>query len=239
MAAHDMSGHSNQPAQFPSEELVQVQLIAQQIKGPITPRRPQSARYRRLIAELEKASREARDGQDDLLVILRCLVATLQFIDEDPEVRATGLTRFLGTLAAAIRDVLIGAKPSLFFDRPNGPGRPTGRSFEAVRGAVAAAVDMLIEGGEPPRDAGNFVADELHRANVMGPLGKAITARQVLRWRHNLGGTAPALRESAYKDVRAQYDRIIASSAIGKERRRNLVRGAILAIGSMGIPENQ
>jgi len=232
------SAQANERRVITSEQLAQAQMISERLfqsEGPVTPRRPPSSRYRRLIAQLGRAKLAAQEKQDNLPVALKCLVEVLHFLDDDLDVRAAALTRPLGTLAAAIRDVLMGARPPLFFDRPKEPGRPTGTSFEAVRGTIAAAVDALIVWGEPPSAAGKFVADELKHAGVKAPRGAAITSKQVLRWRHEVGGASPALTESTYKDVRAKYDSVPAFLVATTEARRNLVRGAIHGIWSMGI----
>jgi hypothetical protein len=223
-------------------QLAQVEMIRQRIierSGPLIPRRPPIMRYTKLIAELAKAKVAAQSGQDELSMALKCLVAVLQFLDDDLEVRTAMLTRPLGTLVAAMRDVLIGERPNLFFDRPNEPGRPSGTTFEAVKGGIAALADALITWGEPQEVAAKFIAGELRRLGVRVPKRKGqsveISFKQVLRWRHEVGGTPSPLAERTYRDVRAKCGQTPHSLIGTTERRRNVVRGALQGIRGMGI----
>ena len=199
---------SNRPPDI-SKYLTDAKLISPLFgrKGPIVSRRPTAARYAQLVAELEKAKAALQEGQNDLAVALNCLVAVVSFLDADFDVKAAALTQPLNTLAVAIRDLLEGAQPTLLFDRPRRRGRPTGGTFQVVRGVIAALADLLITYGEPSDLAGRCVADELRRAGVAGPKG-TITSRQVLRWRHDIGGASPALTETTYKSIRAKFDSI-------------------------------
>ena len=104
-------------------------------------KRPSAHRYRQLVAELARADQAAEAGDDELCVILRCIVSITYFLDADDIIRGTGLTRPLGVLATSLRDLGQGARPRLFFGRPKKKGgRPKDVSFEAARGAIAAAL---------------------------------------------------------------------------------------------------
>ena len=183
-----------------------------------------------------RANQAAEEGDDDLHVILGCLVGVLHFLDADIIIQGCGLTRPLGVLAAALRDLGQGARPALFFDRPRrGPGRPKDVSFEAARGAIAAAVSVLIEAGEARDTAGQFVADQLRKGKVKRPGGKTILARQVLRWRDEIGSTASDLAGRTFRDARAKYATIPSELMADERKRRDVVRGALIAVKSMGF----
>jgi hypothetical protein len=193
-------------------------------------------RFRKLIAELERAYQAGESGDDELYIILRYIVSIMHFLDADLAIRGSGVTRHLGILASSLRDLGQGARPSLFFDRPKKKaGRPKDISFEAARGAIAAAVGMLVDWGETRDEAGKFVAEHVRRAGLKAPGGKAIQTRQVLRWRDEIGSTASALAESTFKDIRAKYAAVPAEVAADDKRRRDVVEGAILGIRSMGL----
>jgi hypothetical protein len=193
-------------------------------------------RYRRLVAELIRAKQATEGGEDELYVILKCVVSLAHFLDDDIYVRGASLTRPLGILATALRDLGQGARPRLFFNRPKKKGgRPKGVSFEAARGSIAAAVAVLIEGGESRAEAAKFVADQVRKARLTLPNGTPILPAQVLRWRDEMGSTALDLAESTYRDVCAKYAKAPPGTMADNVRRRMLVEGSLSAIRSMGF----
>jgi hypothetical protein len=198
--------------------------------------RPSTLRYRQLAAELVRANQAAEAGDDELYVILKCVVSIARFLDADVVIRDTGLTRPLGILATALRDLGQGARPRLFFNRPKkGPGRPKDMSFEAARGAIAAAVSVLMDGGESRAAAGEFVADQLRAAKLKMPNGKPILKQQVLRWRDEIGSIASALAESTYRDLRSKYASAPPEALADRTRRRLLVQGSLMGVRSKGF----
>jgi hypothetical protein len=139
-------------------------------------------------------------------------------------------------LGLTLRDLDQGAKPPLFFDRNKAEaGRPKDISFEVARGAIAAAVSAMIGWGESRKESGAFVAEQVGRAGIKAPKDKLILARQVLRWRDEMGSTAPDLAFSTYKDTLAKYAAVPAEVAVDPARRRDVVEGAILGVRAMGF----
>src|SRR6185312_8869287 len=67
--------------------------------------RPSTMRYRQLVAALVRANQAADVGDDQLYVVLKCVVSLAQFLDDDLAIRGAGLTRPLGILATALRDL--------------------------------------------------------------------------------------------------------------------------------------
>jgi hypothetical protein len=188
------------------------------------------------LVNLFRAAQAAEAGDDELYVILLCVVSVMHFLDEDPLAASNFLTRPLAILAKALRDLGQGGKPSLFFNRPKkGPGRPKDASFEVVRGTAAAIAAKLIEWGEQREDAGAFVAAELRRLGITPPSGKPIQGKQVLRWRDEMGGSTAMLAESAYKDGIASYVRVPSELTADPKKRRDFARDALGAIWSMGF----
>jgi hypothetical protein len=64
---------------------------------------PSLDNYHKLLSNLDRANRAAEAGDDELYVILKCVVSVLHFLDADIIVRGSGITRHLGTLAASLR----------------------------------------------------------------------------------------------------------------------------------------
>jgi hypothetical protein len=183
-----------------------------------------------------RANQAAESGDDELYVILQCVVSVLQFLDDDPLIAGAGLTRPLGMLAAALMDLGQGARPPLFFNRPKKKaGRPTDVSFEAMRGVVAAAVGLLIENGESRQSAARVVADELGLAGIKAPGGKSIQPVQILRWRDEIGSRASKLAESTYKDVLTKYATVARSLRKDAKALRGIVSSIISGARSMGF----
>jgi hypothetical protein len=199
-------------------------------------RRPSSSSFHKLAAQLVQANQAAAAGDDELYVVLLCIVGILQFLDTDPVIRGAGLTRPLGTLAAALRDVGEGANPRLFFARPKrGRGRPKKTSFEAARGTIAAAVSVLLDWKESRDAAAKFVAERLGEIGLKMPNGTSILRRQVLRWRDEMGGMASELAESRYKEVRAKFEAVPTEVMSDKKLRRQLVKSVLWGTWSMGF----
>src|ERR1035441_9272103 len=75
-------------------------------------RRPSSDRYRKLLVKLFHAAQAAEAGNDELHVILQCVVSVMDFLDEDKLVEVNFLSRPLATLAKTLRDLRQGGKPT-------------------------------------------------------------------------------------------------------------------------------
>src|SRR4029077_21020753 len=178
-------------------------------------------------ADLARANELGEAGGDDLSVILRCVVSMVHFLDADLVVLGTGHTRPLAVLAAALRDLRQGARPALFFkQRKKGPGRPKDVSFEFARGAIAGAVAALINWCEKRPVAGRFVATCLKDLGLRLPNGNLIGAKQVLRWRDEIGAGASNLAEQTFRTVAAKYAVVQPEVASDGKRRRDVVEGA-------------
>ena len=132
-----------------------------------------------------------------------------------------------------MQDVIRGANPSLFSKQHAGkPGAPTSTSFDSVCGVCAAAVSILIHGGDSRRAAAAFVADELRRLEVHGPNRQPIEARQILHWRNEVGGRASTLTTDIYHSVVAKVDFASLDSA---DKRRNQVTEILAGVMTAGF----
>ena len=198
--------------------------------------RPSVVRYRRLIEALVRADQAAEAGVDKLDVLVMCVASVVRFIDADLAIRGTGLTRSLSILAGALQDLRQGARPRLFFERPRkGPGRPTNLIFEGARGAIAAAVAVLIKEGESRADAGKFVADQSGKTGVRLPDGNTISSKQVLGWYDDIDDRAQGLAEDIYRNIISKYQAAPREALAGPARRRALVAGFLLATWARGF----
>lgn len=197
--------------------------------------RPSSLRYRQLIADLARAERDLRAGHNDLSAVFSYLVSVAKFLDADPLVANREITRPLNLLIGAVRDLALGAKPALFFNRKKkGAGRPTGVSFDLAKGAAAAVLDVLIECNESRDEAAKFVARELGLLGSKSPTGNAVQPAQLLRWRDEIYGRAPALANKQFKELRAGYTHLFLPSDT-RETRHALARECLRAVRSMGF----
>ncbi len=208
---------------------------------PQTIRRPSSLRYQQLIDQLVEADQAAGHDDDVLAIMQRSLVAVITFIDADEPVRASGLTRPLRQLAAAVRDLRLGAKPALFFKaRSRQAGRPTNVWFDVLHGTAAAVVDALIEWGESRGRAAKLLADELRHADIKMPYGRAgekaeITAKHVLRWRDQIGARASHLTAKVFHDRVRAYAAMRQKYGGSGEGRRRFARVAALSLHAEGF----
>lgn len=196
--------------------------------------RPPVLKFRKLLTDLLRATEAAETGEDELAVVLRCVVSLIRFLEGDLTIKGTGIVRPLGRLAIALRDLGRGARPPLFFDRPDrNVGRPKDITIEAARGHIAAAASFLIEQGEAAAAAADFIAATLRELHINYRNGKPISARQILRWRHETGGPSPERAERTYKDVLAKY--AAAPHGGGRNWQRNLVLGSLMSLRDAGF----
>jgi hypothetical protein len=77
-------------------------------------RRPSTRSFHQLAATLVRANQAAEAGDDELHVVLLCIVGVLKFLDADVVIRGAGIARPLGSLAAALHDLDLGARPRFF-----------------------------------------------------------------------------------------------------------------------------
>src|SRR5262249_18714754 len=97
----------------------------------------------------------------------------------------------LSRLQLAVNDRIAGAKPTLFFDRPERKGTrgaPSHTSAIVLRALVVAAFLALRAGGWSEEEAGDLLEAELKRSGIKQSSGRAISARAIVRWREELGG---------------------------------------------------
>jgi hypothetical protein len=191
--------------------------------------RPSALLYQRLEEELTRANSEVAD--DELIVALKCLVATLRFLDVDPEI--SQLTRPLGTLAFALRDLVRGAKPPLLFAKRGEGGRPQLTSFDHLRGTTAALVEILMR-NEKRKGAANFVANALQQEGITLPNKKPISPTALLNWRSEMGGGASPLTELCYQQTCALFDRLTNGIA-DRPSPRTFVEGTISDLRGAGF----
>jgi len=178
---------------------------------------PSEEKYRRLIAELRKATdgMNAADTEDEdgrrarLTAGFTALQEVIVYLSGDPDVRAGGLTRPLGLIENALRDASRGGAPVLLDLRPEGPGlKPSGTTREDVQGGVAAAVEILKRGGWGTGRAAEEIAAKTRKAQLCCADGAPISKGQVATWRSEITkGKAAAAARVAF-EVFCQYERL-------------------------------
>ncbi len=199
MSADD--GESDEAASFP--------LVSLTIGESPFARRPSTARYSALLNSLAEAKRGASSEKDDLKSCLEALVAVIEFLKEDRRLVYDKLDEQLLVLTQNLRDLTLGAKPSIFFRRrKQGPGAPANRSLHANMAVMAACITALMEAGMGRGAAARFVATEAARLGI-APRGKPETASGLLRYRDEMkGGRAPQLAQDTYKDVTSAWEKL-------------------------------
>jgi hypothetical protein len=189
--------------------------------------------YEAFLEQLIRANVARENGEDRLTVSLNCLVNVIRLLEHDVRVREAGLTVPLHELAHALQDVLRGANPSLFSERPAGKrGAPTSTSFEGVRGVCTAAVSILTHGGDVRRAAAAFVAHELGRLGVLGADRKPIEAKKILHWHNEIGGRANARATNTHNSLLVKVDFASLDSA---EKRRGFVTEILTGLVTAGF----
>jgi hypothetical protein len=203
--------------------------------------RPPILDYHLLIEQLARTQRNVREGQDNLATAGWCLHNVVNFLDANPAVFSAGLTRPLRLLLRALRDLELGARPALFFQRAKkGPGRPGTESFNTVRGVAAALVSALMEAGQKRAEAAALVAKELRRLDIRMPSGKApggneIAAKHILRWRDEIGARASKLTSDMSDSVLTHYTGLLDRYRHDPDSPTELVRTALSAVRAEGF----
>lgn len=206
---------------------------------------PSEQRYRGFLAALRQNAKVFAAAKDDDDVRRNAGLAALRgviiYLQEDREIMEGFLAAPLTFIERAVSDAGQGADvPAL---RPTKPpsGRPTGLTREAVQGALAFHVELLVmAAGVPARSAANFVATEARKHNVRCEDGSDITAQQMLKARNEIN------RRAATRGGRSLFTRLKRESAslfkggpsaAKREHCEALVRGQIKALFLIA-PEN-
>lgn len=158
-----------------------------------------------LIETLKKTAGFVESGGDPLVGGTKALFALIRFLEDAPMIKLSGATAPLRRLGYALRDTAEGAKPPMLFGRPpsTSGGAPTGTSADIVRGLLAAALEVLIRGGEKLNTASKFVADEARKRRITHRDGDCIKPIQIQRWRDNINGKANEATNRAFVETLA------------------------------------
>ena len=160
--------------------------------------------YISLITELHAINTQYEKDFGQLAACESAVVALKRFLDANEMVFAAGITRHLGSLAAALLDLQSGAKPKLFqvASRP-GRGRPPSAIHHAVKATAAACLEILHENAkEDLKTASAFVARELQKisSKVTGSV-RPITAATVRGWRDEMGSRNSSVSNKIFSDI--------------------------------------
>jgi hypothetical protein len=192
-------------------------------------------RYNLLVRQLELLNHKLEQGMKEIEVCLGAVLLVRKFLDSDPSLFTTGITRPYNILTVALRDVKVGGNASLFRP-PEGAvkHRPARSSTLVIRGAAAAYLEILHEKGMSFNEAANFIVKELNKINIkMVDAKRPIERKTVITWRDKMNGdiTGPAL--DIYRRIK--------NSASGAHRTlddvKKIVRGSLKAILDEGISD--
>jgi hypothetical protein len=161
---------------------------------------PSSERYERLAGKLINIERDRASKKIvDLHAARDSLVAVIEFILSDAQLAKHHAASSLGAMAAAVHDLLNGAKP-LFFEQKNRSrkGPPTNQSKAVVRGQINVALDSLLEAGISMLEASSWLARELATEGVkLG--GQRIEGKQIKGWHYEKRGKSLSGSDRAYE----------------------------------------
>jgi hypothetical protein len=149
---------------------------------------PDAIQYEKLVEKLlELDQRGSSSEMDALTTSYYALSAVIGFLLDDARIRERGATRSLGRLLFAVLDRTQGARPKLLFGPRGAKGAPSHTSAVPLRILVNASFLTLCEGGMSKEKAANWLAAELKRNGIKQPTGKEISAREIIRWRAEMG----------------------------------------------------
>jgi hypothetical protein len=193
--------------------------------------------YASLITELHSIhTRYGIDG-DQLAACEAATVAVKSFLDANELIFDAGITRPLGALALAVRDLQRGAKPKLFQVEPaSAGGRPSSGAENAIKATAAACLDFLHERAkESLANASNFVANELSKVGVKR-LGtsRAITSKTVQGWRAEMNGRNSPLANKIFADIKKGLGAQMGDRPTSDAAKR-AVKGAIKGLAAEGV----
>jgi hypothetical protein len=191
-----------------------------------------------LLTFLAHVEQCAKDGGDQLEASLFSLLAVKEFIENNPTVMGSGLTRSLDVLANSLRDVLHGGKPALIFDRQTKTGRPVGVSQLVTKGVAAACFQLLLDWQFDGVGAADIVVKSLAKNGIRYPnkgQGTApIGAKQLKRWRHEMGGEGPPISDFIFAQILRDAKKPICSTP-SREEAIGHVEGCIKGLKSRGF----
>jgi hypothetical protein len=191
-----------------------------------------------LLTLLARVEQHANNGGDQLEASLASLLAIKEFVETNPTVTGSGLTRSLDVLANSLRDILLGGKPDLIFDRQAKPGRPSNASQSVIKAVTAACLQLLLDWQIDGVGAADIVVKSLAKSGIRYPKkgqGTApIGAKQLKRWRHEMGGEGPPIASFIFFQILRDAKKHICSTP-SREEAIGHVEGCIKGLKSRGF----
>ena len=158
----------------------------------------------KLVVELNAINKVFDKTHDQLAACEAAVLAVKHFLDANDEVFVSGITWPLGALAAAVRDVQLGAKPKLFHvESRSGGGRPPSRINDAVKATAAACLEILHKDAKQDLTrASEFVVDQLMNIGIsrFGSTS-SIDVKTVRGWRDEMGARNSAVAMNIYRQI--------------------------------------
>jgi hypothetical protein len=163
------------------------------------PSTPTLQRFDRLLRALYAAELKFDSGNDRLGAVCEALEGVIKFLHEDSVVILSGITGHLATLTSALVDMKKGINSGLLVPTEKVRNRPGGSTFDAVRGQLAGALDLLTRSGMSRSNAeiwlANLIADQgliLPRGSGSHrPGGGPIRAKLLGKWLDKARGRNP------------------------------------------------
>ena len=193
-------------------------------------------RYINLVSFVKDLNARLDQEADQLEVCLDAVVALKKFLDMDLSVFRAGISRPLGVLAFALRDVTLGGKPKLLRRsakiRKTRPKATT--SSVTTQASAAASLEILFRYKMPLDQASAFVVRELHKAGIShSSERRPIANATVRRWREEMGARNDQLSERIYRSIVDELVKALGDHA-SIERAKIEVRGILRGLGDSG-----
>jgi hypothetical protein len=192
-----------------------------------------------LLTLLARVEQHAKTGGDQLEASLYSLLGVREFIEKNPTVMDSGLTRSLDILANSLREILLGRKPALIFDRQAKPGRPRSASHLAIKAVAAVCLQLLLDWQIDRDEAANIVVKALAKRGIRYPKKgqrdpAPIGAKELNRWRYEIRRATPTIESSIFaqllRDAKSQIQ-----SAPSREHAIYYVDDSIKGLSSRGF----
>ena len=161
-------------------------------------------------------------GADPQKVCFEALRFTKQFVDWHQVAFVTGISQPFGILAAGLNDVWARKNPKIFAHNPDltHDSKP-GESFNAVKAAAAAALELRVHYGEELETAAREITRELHNHGVTHRgQNTPVTWKTVKGWRDEMGVRNHPIANSIFQEITQQ-----AKNLFGKEAELSRLKG--------------
>lgn len=194
-------------------------------------------RYVRLVATLNHIEKNRPASSSDIDACFDAIVALKRFLEADPIIKNSEITKRIGKLAAALRNVTLGVKPELFARPKGSPKHRTAGKSEtvALQAIAAAALELMVRRGMDIDDAAQFISYRLELKKITHSAKRTpIRPNTIKGWRYEMGGANPSESVAIFNQQIAELDTKLPANASQKSIKL-LVIGCIEGLIGEGL----